>query len=73
MKYRVPIKIEFDEAVEVEADSEEDAENIVEYYFCANIGSISDSGCDRILDWEVNHSSDVTRAENEPIEEVEDE
>lgn len=72
MKYRVPIVIQFDGEVEVEADSEEDAENIAEYYFVANIGNTGDSGCDKILDWEVDNSGYVTRAENESIEEVEE-
>lgn len=71
-KYRVPIVIQFDGAVEVEADSEEDAENIAEYYFVASIGNTGDSGCDKILDWEVDNSGYITRAENESIEEVEE-
>ena len=72
MKYRVPVKIEFDGAVEIEAESEEDAENIAECYFCASIGNVSGSACNRILDWSVDNSGYVTRAENESIEEIEE-
>ena len=69
-KFRVPIKIEFDGSVLVDADNEEKAEMIA----CLNMrGTLTayQTGVNSILKYEVNSYGYAKRRDNESIEELE--
>lgn len=71
-KFRVPVYIKIDGAVEVEARDEVEAEEIA----CANIRGrlhhISDNSSDNILDYKFDLSGECYLRDDESIEEVEE-
>lgn len=73
MKYRVPLKISFDGCALIEADSEEEAEELAIYHVGAVIGNVSDDGADCVLNTEFDLHGETERRDNESIEEVYDE
>lgn len=71
-KFRVPIKMEFDGAVEVEARDEVQAEELVCSNLRARMYSVSDNGCENIIDWEFDVHGFAELRDNESIEEIEE-
>ena len=72
-KYRVPVYIKIDGAVEVEARDECEAEEIA----CANIRgrleAVSDNCSDKIIDYEFDLKGETYLRDDESIEEIEEE
>lgn len=71
-KYRVPIIMTFNGAVEVEAEDESQAEEIVCGQVCASLGDVYSHGHPSILNWSVDRMGYAERCDKESIEEVED-
>ena len=71
-KYRVPVYIKIDGAVEIEAEDELEAEEIA----CGNIRGkldhINTNDSDKILDFEFDWWGETYLRDDESIEEVED-
>ena len=53
-KYQIPVSVVFSGYVEVKANDEEEATETALKYFTATIGECSDSGCDKIIDWNID-------------------
>lgn len=68
-KYRVPVRIEFDGAVWVNAVDETVAEDIAISSLRATIGEVSDSGDNKIVDFVVDEHGITVRRDNESVEE----
>ena len=71
-KYRVPLVITFDGAVEVEARDEVEAEEIAVANVRGGLDYVSTNQCDKILDHEFDLHGYSERRDNESIEEIEE-
>lgn len=71
MKYRVPLRIEFDGYAVVEADDEVTAEDIA-CSIGATLDNVSDNGYDEIKHYEFDLHGYATRLDSESIEEFTD-
>lgn len=71
-KYRVPVEIKFNGAVFVDANDEQQAEEIVTNQICAKLGSVYSHGHPSIYNWLIDVVGYAERRDNESIEEVEE-
>ena len=71
-KFRVPVKIEFDGAVLVEAEDESEAEEIACGNITAFLGQVFDNNSDKVLDNVFDMRGYAYLRDDESIEEAED-
>lgn len=71
-KYRVPVEMKFNGAVFVDANDEQQAEEIVIDQMCGKLESIYAHGHPAIDNWVFDVIGRVERRDNESIEEVEE-
>lgn len=71
-KFRVPLVITFDGAVEVEARDEAEAEEIAVANVRGGLNCVSTNNCDKILNHEFDLHGFSERRDNESTEEIEE-
>ncbi len=61
-KYKIPVNIVFSGYVEVKAKDKEEAAEIAVENFGATIGECGDSGCDKIIHWDIDFHGETEEA-----------